>query len=339
MQTPSAETLWAMSEKPLLSFLNTNAVNSKRRHVTFYIPGFSVQGHHGKPDAFPTLSITGKRCALRCKHCEAKVLKTMLPAETPTQLYNLCEKLKQKGASGCLISGGCQADGKVPIDKFIPIIKRVTKQLNLKILVHTGLVDFTTAEKLKDAGVKTALIDIVGADETIHEICGLECTTRDYEEALDALQTAGLTFVPHIIVGLHNGKLKGELQALNMVAKFKPSALVVIAFMPIPGTSMAQTEPPKPIEIARVISIARCLFNGLPIALGCMRPKGKHRSETDVLALKAGVDAVAFPAREAVKYAEGCGYQVDYEVACCSQVYEKLAKWINSKQFEHSQRR
>jgi uncharacterized radical SAM superfamily protein len=35
-----------------------------------------------------------------------------------------------------------------------------------------------------------------------------------------------------------------------------------------------------------------------------MRPKGKHRAETDTLAIKAGVDAIAFPAEEAIEYAE-----------------------------------
>jgi uncharacterized radical SAM superfamily protein len=52
-----------------------------------------------------------------------------------------------------------------------------------------------------------------------------------------------------------------------------------------------------------------------------MRPKGAIRSETDVLALKAGVDAVAFPTEEAVKYAESKGFPISFSSYCCAQMY------------------
>jgi uncharacterized radical SAM superfamily protein len=130
-----------------------------------------------------------------------------------------------------------------------------------------------------------------------------------------------LPFVPHVIVGLHYGKLKGELHALQMISRYKPSALVIIAFMPIHGTAMAQVEPPKPLDIARVLAAARVMFPKTPLALGCMRPKGKHRAETDVLAVKAGVDAIAFPAEEAIKFAEKQGFKISFSSYCCSQIY------------------
>jgi uncharacterized radical SAM superfamily protein len=55
--------------------------------------------------------------------------------------------------------------------------------------------------------------------------------------------------------------------------------------------------------------------------LGCVRPKGKHRAETDILALKAGVDAIAFPSEDAVKYAEEQGYEFNFSSHCCAQIY------------------
>jgi len=55
-----------------------------------------------------------------------------------------------------------------------------------------------------------------------------------------------------------------------------------------------------------------------------MRPKGKHRAETDVLALKAGVNGIAFPCEEATKYAETRGYEVKFSSFCCAQIYKDL---------------
>ncbi|MDH5460016.1 MAG: hypothetical protein OEW71_03150 [Candidatus Bathyarchaeota archaeon] len=52
-----------------------------------------------------------------------------------------------------------------------------------------------------------------------------------------------------------------------------------------------------------------------------MRPKGKHRIETDILAIKAGVNAIAFPTEEAIKTAEKFGYETTFSSLCCSHIY------------------
>ncbi|MEM2987600.1 MAG: radical SAM protein [Candidatus Bathyarchaeia archaeon] len=299
------------------------------RSIRFYAPSFTYYktAYFCSSDKiFPTISVTGKGCALNCKHCGGKVLETMRPAKTPAELYNLCAKLKADGAVGCLISGGCLPDGSVPLEKFTEAIRRVKTDFSLTIFAHVGIVNDEKALKLREAGVDAALIDIIGDDETIREIYNLKVTVRDYEDALKALSQAGLFFVPHVIVGLYYGQLKGELHALQMISNYKPSALVIIAFMPIRGTIMENVKPPEPLEIAKVLAAGRVMFPKTPIALGCMRPKGKHRAETDVLAVKAGVDAIAFPSEEAIKYAEAQGYDINFSPHCCAQIYADILK-------------
>jgi hypothetical protein len=199
----------------------------------------------------------------------------------------------------------------------------------LTVLVHTGTIDVKTAKALRIAGIDAALIDIVGSDETIKEIFKLNVTVQDYARSLKALNDSGLIFVPHVIVGLHYGQLLGELNALKLVSDFKPSALVIIAFMPIRRTMMENVEPSKPLDIARIITIARTMFPETPLVLGCMRPKGKHRAETDILALKAGVDAIAFPSEEAIRFAENAGCELSFSSFCCSQIYVDLLPELN----------
>jgi len=318
------ETIWQMPNEELLRLLNRTIGRPKPRKIRFYAPSFmyyKTAYYCSSPRDFPTISVTGKGCALKCKHCGGKVLKTMYPATTPEELYSLCGKLKADGALGCLISGGCLPDGSVPLDRFVEVIRRVKADFGLTVFAHVGVTNFERALRLKEAGVDAALIDILGANETIREIYNLDLTVESYENALKALSQAGLPFVPHVIVGLHYGRLKGELNALQMISRYNPSALVVIAFMPIHGTAMAHVKPPKPLDIARVLAVARTMFPETPIALGCMRPKGKHRAETDILAIKAGVDAIAFPAEEAIKFAESRGFEVIFSSYCCSQIY------------------
>jgi len=307
-----------------LALARNVALKNFGKKIFFYAPSFmyyKTSYYRSRPNLFPTISITGSACSLKCKHCYGKVLKTMYPAATPEKLVKLCKKLKADGALGCLISGGCLPNGSLPFDRFIEAIAHVKRELGLTIAVHTGLMKFETAKKLKEAGVDSALLDIIGSNETIREIYRLDISIEDFDFSLEALHKAGLAVVPHVLVGLHYGKLKGEVNALEMISKYSPSALIIIAFMPIRGTPMENVTPPSPLDIAKIIVIARLMFPRTPLALGCMRPKGKHRVETDNLAIKAGVNAIAFPTEEAIKCAEKLGYKIKFSSLCCSQIY------------------
>jgi uncharacterized radical SAM superfamily protein len=299
------------------------------KKIRFYAPSFmyyKTSHFCSSPAAFPSISITGSFCSLKCKHCGGKVLNTMLSALTPKQLVEVCSDVKRKGGIGCLISGGCLPDGSVPLGGFVDAITEVKQKLGLTVVVHTGVVDLGMAKRLKEAGVDAALIDIIGSDETIREIYQLNVKVSDHEKSLVALQQSGIAFVPHVLVGLHYGKLKGEFQALKMITKYSPSAVIIIALMPIRGTVMQKVMPPSPTDIARVLAAARFSLPETPLVLGCMRPKGKHRAETDKLAVKAGINAIAFPDAHAIQVAESLGLETVFSSLCCSQVFEDLKR-------------
>jgi uncharacterized radical SAM superfamily protein len=326
MSNLAAETVWRMPKKDLVSLIESGCFYNRTGKIRFYAPSFVYykskyfRSSHG---AFPSISITGSSCALKCKHCNGKVLDTMVQALSPEELFGVCAELKKDGAVGCLISGGCLPDGSVPINRFVDTIAKI-KKLGLTVITHTGVIDYSTAKRLKDAGVDAALLDIIGSDETIREIYRLDVNVEDYDRSLRALHESRLPFVPHVLVGLHYGELKGELQALKMVSKYSPSAVIIIAFMPIRGTPMEKVVPPEPEDIARILVSARLLMPETPLALGCMRPKGKHRINTDLLAVRAGVDAIAFPVEEAIQLAESLNLETSFSPLCCSQIFEDI---------------
>ena len=325
MSNLDAETVWRMPKKELVSLIEGGYFPNRTGKIRFYAPSFvyyKSKYFRSSHDAFPSISITGSSCALKCKHCNGKVLDTMVPALTPEELLDVCAKLKNSGAVGCLISGGCLPDGSVPVDKFVGAIAQIKKKLDLTVIVHTGVVDFSTAKRLKAAGVDAALIDIIGSDETIREVYRLDVSVKDYDKSLRAFHEAGIPFVPHVLAGLHYGELKGELEALKMISRYSPSAVITIAFMPIRGTPMEKVIPPEPEDIARILVSTRLLMPETPLVLGCMRPKGKHRINTDLLAVRAGVDAIAFPVDEAIRLAESMNLETSFSPLCCSQIFE-----------------
>jgi uncharacterized radical SAM superfamily protein len=320
--SPSA--IWQSNEKELLKILDKNTLSRRRKEIRFYAPSFmyyKTSHYCSSSDDFPTISVTGVGCALNCKHCGGKVLNTMHAATTPEELYKICVELKEKNAKGCLLSGGCLPDGTVPLAKFVDTISQIKQQLGLTVFVHTGIIDSAMADALKGAGVDAALIDVIGSDETISEVYNLKITVKDYADSLQALAASKIPFVPHVIVGLHYGRLKGEQKALEMISQHAPSALVIIAFMPIRKTEMEKIKPPKPYDIARVLMGARVMFPSTPLVLGCMRARDDSRSETEIMAIKGGADAIAFPTEKAIKFAESHGLQVSFSSYCCSQIF------------------
>ncbi|MEE8571216.1 radical SAM protein [Candidatus Bathyarchaeota archaeon] len=299
------------------------------KKIVFYAPSFAPYTNthfHASPWDFPSISITGTACALKCKHCDGRVLGTMIPATTPETLLEVCQKIKAKGGRGCLISGGCQSDGSVPLHRFLPVIKQIKDELGLTLVIHTGLVDDEMAKALADARIDAALLDIIGSQETIEELYNLNVSIDAYEISLKALSEAGIPFVPHVLVGLHYGTLKGELGALEMISRHNPHGVVIIALTPLKETLIADVLPPPAEDIAWVLAKARLMMPDIPIALGCMRPKGAHRRKTDVLAVRAGINAIAYPVAEAMDLAESMNIQLKYSTQCCSQIYEDFVQ-------------
>jgi len=52
------------------------------------------------------------------------------------------------------------------------------------------------------------------------------------------------------------------------------------------------------------------MLPNIPIALGCMRPTDKHRTETDKLAIQARVNAIAFLDESIIGYVKVSGLRV-----------------------------
>lgn len=319
--------IWDSKRKELIRISRETSWKNFGKRIFFYAPSFvpyKSMGFTSKATLFPSISITGRSCALRCEHCSGKLLNTMMTARTPSELIALCERLKKRGCVGCLISGGCLPDGRVPLENFIEAIHHVKHILGLKVTVHTGLLNRATALKLAKTRIDAALIDIIGSDETIRQVYHLGSRVEDYEGALGLLENVGIPTVPHILVGLHYGMLKGEFNALEFISRHNPRALVLIVLTPIKGTGMSNVTPPSPEKVAEVMVNARIKMPHIPIVLGCVRPKGRHRVETDTLAVEAGVNAIAFPTREAIELAESMGLKVHFSPLCCSQIYEEL---------------
>ncbi|MEM2110222.1 MAG: radical SAM protein, partial [Candidatus Odinarchaeota archaeon] len=112
-------------------------------------------------------------------------------------------------------------------------------------------------------------------------------------------------------------RIVGELKALEIITRSKAENIVIVALKPLDVKELTG-QIPKPVDIGRIITIARLKNPHKKILLGCARPGGVHKVKTDLLAMKAGVNGVAFPTQEAINYASKLGLTKMFIPYCCS---------------------
>ena len=307
----------------LVAALERRAELVSPRPVRFSTPTFreyaSTELKGCGKNSFPAFSVTGPGCALDCDHCRAKILEPMIPATTPEMLdRKVCDLEMLQDLQGFLLSGGSNRRNEIRYEPYYPVIEGLKRDFpNMRIAIHTALTDEARAKSMASAGVDTAMMDVIGDAATIRDVYHLDRPVADFEATLAALCATDMEIVPHIVIGLHYGRIRGEETALDMVARHSVHALVLVVVMPFyaaEGTFLT----PDTGEVGGIFLAARERLADRQVLLGCARPPGMHKRITDAYAVMAGLDGIAFPADGAVSVAETIGRPFHQEHACCS---------------------
>ena len=300
--------------------LESRAVSREIRFSTPTFKAYSGCDVEGcSRNAFPAFSVTAAGCALMCDHCQAKILDPMIPATSPEMLDRKVRDLVAlQDLRGFLLSGGSNRRNEIRYERFYPVIERLKRDFPyLRIAIHSALLDQARARTMQAAGVDTAMMDVIGAEETIRDVYHLARPVDDFEATLAALTATSMEIVPHIVIGLHYGRILGERRALDIVSRYPIRSLVLVVVMPFyakPGTF----ETPRAEDVGEIFLEARSRIADREVLLGCARPPGMHRRVTDAYAVAAGLDGIAFPADGTLAVAHALGRPVVQEHACCS---------------------
>ena len=307
----------------LVADMEAHAARVQARPIRFSSPTFKEYQTEelsgcGK-NSFPAFSITAAGCALNCDHCQKKILEPMIPATSPEMLdQKVRDLIMLQNLQGFLLSGGSNKRNEIRYERFLPVVEKLKHDFpHLKIAIHTALLDETLAKGMESAGVDTAMMDMIGAQETIRDVYHLDRPVADFEATLAALTSTKMEIVPHIVIGLHYGKLLGEQNALDIISRYPVHSLVLVVIMPFyskPGTFATPSEH----DVGRIFLAARETIADRQVLLGCARPAGMHKRVTDSYAIMAGLDGIAFPAEGAVAVSEAIGRPYHQEHACCS---------------------
>ena len=307
----------------LVSEMEQSASANRQRMVRFSTPTFkeyeSSELQSCGKNSFPAFSITAGGCALMCDHCEAKILEPMIPAIKPEMLdHKVRQLIETEDLQGFLLSGGSNKQNEIRYSRFYPVVEKLKRDFpHLRIAIHTALTDEAGAKEMEAAGVDVAMLDIIGAQETIREVYHLDRPVDDFEATVEALCATSMQISPHIVIGLHYGRILGEENALEILSRHDTKALVLVVIMPFyakPGTFVT----PDANDVGRIFLEARRRLPDRQVLLGCARPPGMHKRVTDAYAVMAGLDGIAFPADGAVAVADMTGRPFHQAHACCS---------------------
>jgi lipoyl synthase len=291
--------------------------------IHFYTPSFKAYATSeiagcGR-NLWPAVSITGGVCKLACDHCRAKILEPMIPARTPEQLWRVVNEQLAQGARGMLLSGGSNHRNEVEYDAFYPTIRRIKDSFpGFRVALHTALVNRDIARRMEESGIDAAMMDVIGAQDTVSQVYHLRRNVGDFEHSLECLTATSLKVVPHIVLGLHYGRMLGEWNALEIVKRHRPAALVLVVVMPFYAPAGRPFATPDPRAAGRFFMDARAALPATPLLLGCARPAGAVKVEIDAYAVMAGLDGIAHPADGMVELASRLGRAVRVTPACCS---------------------
>lgn len=257
-----------------------------------------------RPTATLPISLTGNWCALNCAHCGGHYLTHMRPVWHASP----------NGAKSLLISGGCDAQGRVPVTRHLETIANLRPGHRLNW--HVGFIE-EEAIKAIQPYVDVISFDVIGDAETAREVYGLNVSLDEYVETLGLLRRYA-PVVPHITIGLHGGQIRGEYQAIDALRSLDIDRLILIVFIPTPGTRYASCAPPALDEASRVLAYARQTLPEARLYLGCMRPHGVYRQRLDQVAVANGFDLIVNPTQTAIKAANAAGLSILWGDECCA---------------------
>lgn len=263
----------------------------------------------GKPIAFipgykyPSISITGGKCWLMCSYCRGRFLKNMIHVYSPEELYSVAEEYWVRGAYGLLISGGFTRDGVLPYKPYLETIKRIKRDFNLIISIHSGFVDRRGASELREAGVDIVDYELILHPMIIRDLKNLDKRVEDILDSYNNLLDYGPPYIaPHIPLGLTNS-YEWVYETIDYLKTTKPETTVFLINM-IDSVNVD--------EVYRILKYAHDKQIG-EISLGCMRPYTFKKTYDDEIIKTNQVDRIANPTKQTIMK-----YNLEIIETCCS---------------------
>ena len=178
-----------------------------------------------------------------------------------------------------------------PFEAMLAMVRGV-RELGMEACVTAGMLTDSQAERLAQAGLTSYNHNLDTSPEHYDQII----STRTYQERLDTLQRArdaGLSLCCGGIIGMGESR-RDRASLLQVLAGLNPhpESVPINGLVAVEGTPLEDQEPWEPLELVRMVAVARILMPEARVRLSAGREKLSQ--EAQILCLLAGADTIFY---------------------------------------------
>jgi len=178
-----------------------------------------------------------------------------------------------------------------PFDAMLQMVRGV-RELGMEACVTAGMLTESQAQRLAEAGLTSYNHNLDTSPEHYDRII----STRTYQERLDTLQrarSAGLGLCCGGIIGMGESRRDRAslLQVLSGLTPH-PESVPINGLVAVEGTPLEEQEPWEPLELVRMVAVARILMPRSRVRLSAGRERLSQ--EAQILCLLAGADSIFY---------------------------------------------
>ncbi|WP_394850139.1 biotin synthase BioB [Pendulispora brunnea] len=242
------------------------------------------------------LSVKTGGCPENCSYCpQSSHYDTPVGAEKMLDIEQVrasARRAKELGSTRfCMGAAWREVKDGPAFDRVLEMVREV-KGLGLEACVTLGMLTESQAQKLKDAGLDAYNHNLDTSREHYRSII----STRTFDDRLRTLQNvrqAGITVCSGGIIGMGES-IDDRCEMLRTLANLEPQpeSVPINALVPVEGTPLADRPPVDPLDMVRMIAIARILMPRTRVRLSAGRESLSR--EAQLLCMLAGANSIFY---------------------------------------------
>ena len=274
----------SLYDKPLLPLID----EARKAHVAHH-PDNEVQ-------LCTLLSVKTGGCPEDCSYCpQSSHYDTNVGPEKMLDVDHViasARRAKELGSTRfCMGAAWREVKDGPGFDRVVAMVKGV-KDLGLEACVTLGMLDERQAKRLADAGLDAYNHNLDTSRENYRSII----RTRTFDDRLRTLENvrkAGITVCSGGIIGMGES-IDDRCEMLRTLANLdpQPESVPVNALVPVEGTPLAAMPPVDPLDLVRMIAVARILMPNARVRLSAGRTSLSR--EAQMLCMLAGANSIFY---------------------------------------------
>ncbi len=177
-------------------------------------------------------------------------------------------------------------------DRVLDDEVRGVKDLGMEACVTLGMLSESQAARLKEAGLDAYNHNVDTSRENYRSIISTR-TFDDRLRTLERVRAAGITVCSGGIIGMGES-VDDRCEMLRTLANLdpQPESVPINALVRVPGTPLEHLPPVDPLDLVRMVAIARILMPRARVRLSAGRAELSR--EAQLLAMYAGANSIFY---------------------------------------------